>query len=402
MYGLVLEGGGAKGAYHVGAYKALKELNIEIGGIAGTSIGAINGAMMVQGDYELLEKVWYIVNSYELFDIDEKAIMDLKNFNLHDVNFSYLLHQSKEILSNRGLDTSKIRDLFDSYIDEDKIRNSDIDFGIVTVNLTDKKPVELMKEYIPKGKLVDFLIASANLPAFRIEEVDGKKYLDGGFYNNLPIDILADRGYKDIIAVRTLAMGIVRKVKIKDLNVTYIQPVESLGSALGALSFNREKAEELINLGYYDTLKVFKKLKGYKYYCLPYEGNFINRLVDFYNEYKERLYYVGHLLGYEKVCEDRMFFEKILPRLESILDMRGKNDYQDIAIRFFEKIAEKYEVERFKIYKVEDFFEETIERFRRKPDAFIKKVPNFLKQNRILSLAVRDDLIIEIFAELFI
>jgi NTE family protein len=402
MYGLVLEGGGAKGAYHVGAYKALKELNIEIGGIAGTSIGAINGAMMVQGDYELLEKVWYSVNSYELFDIDEKAIMDLKNFNLHDVNFSYLLHQSKEILSNRGLDTSKIRDLFDSYIDEDKIRNSDIDFGIVTVNLTDKKPVELMKEDIPKGKLVDFLIASANLPAFRIEEVDGKKYLDGGFYNNLPIDILADRGYKDIIAVRTLAMGIVRKVKIKDLNVTYIQPVESLGSALGVLSFNREKAEELINLGYYDTLKVFKKLKGYKYYCLPYEGNFINRLVDFYNEYKERLYYVGHLLGYEKVCEDRMFFEKILPRLESILDMRGKNDYQDIAIRFFEKIAEKYEVERFKIYKVEDFFEETIERFRRKPDAFIKKVPNFLKQNRILSLAVRDDLIIEIFAELFI
>jgi NTE family protein len=386
----------------VGAYKALKELNIEIGGIAGTSIGAINGAMMVQGDYELLEKVWYSVNSYELFDIDEKAIMDLKNFNLHDVNFSYLLHQSKEILSNRGLDTSKIRDLFDSYIDEDKIRNSDIDFGIETVNLTDKRHVELMKEDIPKGKLVDFLIASANLPAFRIEEVDGKKYLDGGFYNNLPIDILADRGYKDIIAVRTLAMGIVRKVKIKDLNVTYIQPVESLGSALGALSFNREKAEELINLGYYDTLKVFKKLKGYKYYCLPYEGNFINRLVDFYNEYKERLYYVGHLLGYEKVCEDRMFFEKILPRLESILDMRGKNDYQDIAIRFFEKIAEKYEVERFKIYKVEDFFEETIERFRRKPDAFIKKVPNFLKQNRILSLAVRDDLIIEIFAELFI
>jgi NTE family protein len=378
------------------------KLNIEIGGIAGTSIGAINGAMMVQGDYELLEKVWYSVNSYELFDIDEKAIMDLKNFNLHDVNFSYLLHQSKEILSNRGLDTSKIRDLFDSYIDEDKIRNSDIDFGIVTVNLTDKKPVELMKEDIPKGKLVDFLIASANLPAFRIEEVDGKKYLDGGFYNKLPIDILADRGYKDIIAVRTLAMGIVRKVKIKDLNVTYIQPVESLGSALGALSFNREKAEELINLGYYDTLKVFKKLKGYKYYCLPYEGNFINRLVDFYNEYKERLYYVGHLLGYEKVCEDRMFFEKILPRLESILDMRGKNDYQDIAIRFFEKIAEKYEVERFKIYKVEDFFEETIERFRRKPDAFIKKVPNFLKQNRILSFAVRDDLIIEIFAELFI
>lgn len=402
MYGLVLEGGGAKGAYHVGAYKALRELNIEIGGIAGTSIGAINGAMMVQGDYDLLEKIWYSVNSYELFDLDPKAITDLKNFNLHDINFSYLLHQFKEILNNRGLDTSRIRELFDSYIDEDKIRNSNIDFGIVTVNLTDKKPMELMKEDIPKGKLIDFLIASANLPAFKIEEVDGKKYLDGGFYNNLPIDILANKGYKDIIAVRTLALGVVRKVRKKDLNITYIQPVESLGSMLGALDFNKEKAMELINLGYYDTMKVFKKLKGYKYYIVPYEGNFINRLVDFYNEYKERLYYIGHLLGYDKVSEDRMFFEKVLPRLESILDMKGENDYQDIAIRFFEKIAEKYGLERFKIYKAEEFYHETIERFRENPTAFIKRVPDFIKHNRILSLAVKDDLLVEIFAELFI
>lgn len=402
MFGLVLEGGGARGAYHVGAYKAIRELNIEIGGIAGTSIGAINGAMMVQGDYELLEKIWLSVDSYELFDLDEKTVEDLRHFNLRNINFSYLLHQSKEILSNRGLDTSRIRELFDYYIDEDKIRSSNIDFGIVTVNLTDKKPMELMKEDIPEGKLIDFLIASANLPAFRIEEMDGKKYLDGGFYNNLPIDILANKGYKNIIAVRTLAIGIIRKAKIKDLNIIFIQPVESLGSMLGALDFNRERAEEYINLGYYDAMKVFKKLKGFKYYCIPFEGNFINILTDFYNKYKERLCNIGRFLGYEDVCEDRMFFEKIIPRLESILDMKGKNDYQDICIRFFERIAEKYGVERFKIYKAEEFVELTIEKFRENPTAFIKNVPNFIKQNRILSLAVKDDLIVEIFAELFL
>lgn len=402
MFGLVLEGGGARGAYHVGAYKAIKELNIEIGGIAGTSIGAINGAMMVQGDYELLEKIWLSVDSYELFDLDEKTVEDLRHFNLRNINFSYLLHQSKEILSNRGLDTSRIRELFDYYIDEEKIRSSNIDFGIVTVNLTDKKPMELMKEDIPEGKLIDFLIASANLPAFRIEEVDGKKYLDGGFYNNLPIDILANKGYKNIIAVRTLAIGIIRKAKIKDLNIIFIQPVESLGSMLGALDFNRERAEEYINLGYYDAMKVFKKLKGFKYYCIPFEGNFINILTDFYNKYKERLCNIGRFLGYEDMCEDRMFFEKIIPRLESILDMKGKNDYQDICIRFFERIAEKYGIERFKIYKAEEFVELTIEKFRENPTAFIKNVPNFIKQNRILSLAVKDDLIVEIFAELFL
>ena len=397
MYGLVLEGGGAKGAYHVGAYKAIRELNIEIGGIAGTSIGAINGAMMVQGDYDLLEKLWYSINSYELFDLDEKLIEDLKSF-----NFSYLLHQSKEILSNRGLDTSRIRELFDTYIEEDKIKSSNIDFGIVTINLTDKKPLELMKEDIPKGKLVDFLIASANLPAFKIEEMDGKKYLDGGFYNNLPIDILAKKGYKEIIAVRTMAIGIVRKIKAKNINITYIQPVESLGSMLEALDFKRERAEEYIKLGYYDAMKVFNKLKGYKYYITPFEGNFINKLVDFYNQYNEKLINIGNFLGYEDICCDRMFFEKVLPRIETILDMRGKSDYQDICIRFFENIAERYEVERFEIYKAEEFFKLVIEKFKENPTVFIKNVPNFVKHNRILSLAVKDDLIIEIFAELFL
>ena len=50
-YGLVLAGGGTKGAYEVGAWKALKELDVEITAIVGTSIGAINGALFLQDDY---------------------------------------------------------------------------------------------------------------------------------------------------------------------------------------------------------------------------------------------------------------------------------------------------------------------------------------------------------------
>lgn len=403
MYGLVLEGGGAKGAYHVGAFKALRELGIEIGGIAGTSIGAINGAMMVQGDYALLEKVWYNINSYELFDLDEKTIIDLKNFNLQEINFSYLLHQSKEILNNRGLDTSNIKALFETYIDEDKILSSNIDFGIVTVDITDKKPLELYKEDIPKGKLIDFLIASANLPAFRIEEVDGKKYLDGGFYNNLPIGLLCKKGYKDIIAVRTMAVGIVRKVKEKDVKITYIQPADgSLGNMLTALDFNREKADQLIKLGYYDTMKVFKKLKGFKYYCVPYEGNFIEKLTEYLINNKEKVQKVASMLGFEDVSIDRVIFEKIMPRLESILDMKSGADYEDISIRLAERIAEKFNIERFKIYDSLEFLKLTIETFQKSPIEFTRNVPAFIKHNKILSLAVKEDLIVEIFTELYL
>lgn len=398
MYGLVLEGGGAKGAYHVGAFKALRELGIEIGGIAGTSIGAINGAMMVQGDYDLLERLWYSVNSYELFDLDEKAILDLKNFNLQEINFSYLLHQSKEILANRGLDTTRIRELFNTYVDEEKVRSSATEFGIVTVDLTDKKPVEMFKENIPQGKMTDFLIASANLPAFRIEEMDGKKYLDGGFYNNLPIDLLAKKGYREIIAVRTMAVGVVRRVRDKNVKITYIQPAEgTLGGMLDSLDFNMEKADQLIKLGYYDTMKVFKKLKGFRYYCVPYEGNFIELMTYYMLHNKEMIESIAEILGFADFSRDRVLFEKIMPRLESILDMKGRADYEDICIRFFERIAEKLNVERFKIYNTLDFLKITADAFKEKPIDFTKNLPSFIKQNKLLSLAVKEDLLVEIF-----
>ncbi len=58
MYGLALEGGGVRGAFHVGAVKALLEEGYEFGGVTGTSIGALNGAMIAQGDFEAGYKLW--------------------------------------------------------------------------------------------------------------------------------------------------------------------------------------------------------------------------------------------------------------------------------------------------------------------------------------------------------
>ena len=57
-YGIVLEGGGAKGAYQVGAWKALKEAGIRIKGVAGTSVGALNGALICMDDFSKAERIW--------------------------------------------------------------------------------------------------------------------------------------------------------------------------------------------------------------------------------------------------------------------------------------------------------------------------------------------------------
>lgn len=400
MYGLVLEGGGAKGAYHVGAYKAIRELGIEVGGIAGTSIGALNGAILVQGDLEKLEDIWINTKSSDLFNIDEKTLNNLRNFNLQEINLPYLLNVSRDILSNRGLDTSKIRALLEEYIDEDAIRKSKLDFGIVTVNLTDMKPMELLKEDIPEGKLVDYLLASANLPAFKQEIVDGKKFLDGGFHDNLPIGVLVKKGYTDIIAVRTYGIGIVKKQKNKKLNIIYIQPVEPLG---GVLDFNKEQSEKDMLLGYYDTMKAFKNLKGYKYYCEPYDGDFLKFMVDFVLDRSDKIINMGKILGYKDIPTDRMLFEKIMPRLENILDMKGKSDYQDIVLRLAEQIAQKYsDIEKFKIYKAEEFIVKIIDKFLSKPLEYNKSLPDFIKHNKLLSLAVKESIINEVFEEMFL
>ena len=58
MLAVVLSGGGAKGAYQIGVWRALRKLNIKYDIITGTSVGALNGAMMVTGDYKRAYKIW--------------------------------------------------------------------------------------------------------------------------------------------------------------------------------------------------------------------------------------------------------------------------------------------------------------------------------------------------------
>ena len=76
-YGLVLEGGGAKGAYQIGAWKALKEAGIHIKGIAGTSVGALNGALIAMDDFEKAEKIWETIRYSRVMDVDDDLMEQL-------------------------------------------------------------------------------------------------------------------------------------------------------------------------------------------------------------------------------------------------------------------------------------------------------------------------------------
>lgn len=397
MVGLVLEGGGAKGSYEIGAYKALMELGIEINGVVGTSIGAINGAMIVQGDLEKAYELWYNITPSDIFDVNDRDFKKIVNLEIKTRDIPRFARGFRKIIKDKGLDTRHIRKLLDENIDENKIRESEVDFGIVTVSLSDKKSMELFKEDIPEGKISDYIMASAYHPAFKLEKVDGKLFLDGSFHDNLPIRLLYEKGYRNIIAIRLFAIGRVRKIKEKDLEITYIEPSEKL---CNSLDFTNRNARKNLQLGYFDTLKVFKNLKGRKYYLEPKNNEefFLNYLLEID---EEKILRIGKILGFEDLPYRRMLLEFIIPRLIELLELDKNIEYEELVIALVEEMAKKCEIERFKIYNYDDFYNMTIESYNMYKRIPKNRIPNFIKQNEILSKAAKEPILEEVIFAIF-
>lgn len=351
MYGLVLEGGGAKGSYHIGAYKAIMEEGLEIGGITGTSIGALNGAMIVQGDYEKCLELWQDIKYSMVINANDEEIEHLKHKKLDKEDLHTLTDKLKAIINDRGFDITPFKELLNKYIDEEKIRNSSMDFGIVTINLTDLKSIKIFKEDIPHGEMKDYLLASAYLPVFKNEKLGGKRFLDGGFYDNLPFKLLETKGYKDLIIVRTLAKGMTRRID-PNLGAIVISPSDDIGDTF---SFDQETARRNIELGYYDGLKAIRNLKGYKYYIEPKgEEFYFNKLLSI-NE--EQLSKVKQYIKMPNIPDKRTLFESLIPKMASSMGLNKGFDYEDFVIALLERKASSLEIDRFAIYSFEDLLE---------------------------------------------
>lgn len=366
MLGVALEGGGARGAFHVGAIKALLEEGYEIDGIVGTSIGAFNAAMVAQGDFEKCFEMWSNVTPQQLFDIEDRHMANVINRNLNIKTITYFSSEAKRIITNRGIDTDNLRKVVDELIDEEKLRNSNMDFGLVTVELGPLSPIEVFKEDIPNGKIKDFIMASARYPGLKMEPLDGKAYLDGGLYDNCPVNLLSKKNYDKIIAIR---LNSSKKLKHIDesANVVEIQPSMDLG---GTFIFTKDLAHRNIKLGYYDAIKAIRKLKGREYYIEPIDDDLIfSKLLELPDEL---IIDIGISMGLEDIPPKRMLFEFILPNLSKYLNLKKEDNYQDIIIALLENMAKEREVEKFKIYSLSDFF--NIIKDNEKESSFHKKV----------------------------
>ena len=261
-YGLVLSGGWTRGAFQIGVWKALKELGIDVKAIAGTSIGALNGALFLQDDFNTTVKM------YEKIKIDNIMKVEGVNTDKNIFDLSNIFNLASDFRKQKGIDNTPLREMIKQYIDMDKLYNSDIDFGLVTYSVKNKTPLQKFKNEIPKEQMEDYLLASSCFPIFKPQNIDGEEYFDGGLYDNAPANMLIEKGYKNIIIADIAGMGFSRKTAKKNVYVKVISPSEDLG---GTFEFNHEKIINNMKLGYLDTMRSFNKLQGHIYYFKPEE-----------------------------------------------------------------------------------------------------------------------------------
>lgn len=265
MIGLALEGGGTKGSYQIGAYYAMKDCGIKFDGFCGTSIGSFNSAMLACGKEEELLKFWQNVNVATVLGFD---INYINKINKREIDFNFVkmsLKGALRMLKNRGVETDGLEKILKEHVNETELRNSKKDFGLCTVKVKELKPCYLFKEEMKPGTIHNYILASCFLPLFRMKKtVDNEYYIDGGFYDNSPVNMLIDKGYTKVYVVRVnigLSINITRKLK-KEIDVTYIKPSRSVGTIL---ELNDEKVHDNIQMGYYDTLRILQHLDGYIY-----------------------------------------------------------------------------------------------------------------------------------------
>ncbi|MCI7145731.1 MAG: patatin-like phospholipase family protein [Clostridiales bacterium] len=290
---LILSGGGSRGAYEIGVCKALKELKIDVDMVFGTSVGAITGALVAQDSIEEAERLWLELTADKVFDIEgelfsrgsgdnrfqdalddiqDRITRSIKKKSIAGMPAEDAIGYLREMLSEGGAGTTGLRELLEEYIDEDRIRNSPIEFGLVTTEYPTMKGAYMSEDDIPEGQLRDYILASAScFPAAKVCEIGDRKYIDGGYTDNMPLIMALNRDAGNIIAVNLDAVGTIHKEHLRKAEKHamekggYFRYIKSYADLGNFLSFGRERAARLIEQGRIDCLKAFRVYDGNRY-----------------------------------------------------------------------------------------------------------------------------------------
>ncbi|MEZ7892122.1 MAG: patatin-like phospholipase family protein [Candidatus Wallbacteria bacterium] len=278
--GLVLSGGGGKGSYQVGAWKAIKESNILINAVAGTSVGALNGALYQMGNIESALKIWENIAaknvlSFNIESMSENLLLTLTKMgiqsNVIGKIISYTIPKfmrTRGVFSQRGLNT-----MMDEALNFLELSNNQRPF-FTAVHNKNANCVEYLKiNGKSEPEIKNTLLASCALPfIFDDIEINKQIYTDGGWYwglpyknlDNTPIKPLYECGCDIIIAIYLSREDIINRDNYPGVKILPIVPVEDPGGISdGVLDFSNSGAKARIESGYIDTMKVLSKINEF-------------------------------------------------------------------------------------------------------------------------------------------
>lgn len=264
--GIALAGGGARGAYQIGAWKALREYGIDqqIDAYSGASVGSLNAVLFAMGDFDLAEQTWLNLDKHSLFNV-EKHIY--KRIFKERLNFL-----------NRGVyNTKKLERMMNDVVNFDVVKDKEIYVATTHVGGENSSFFDLIrtnyKHYFKKdqhAKYVDLrtlneeklrktLLASCAIPiVFRPVLINGEKFYDGGLLDNTPYQPLIDAGCDVIIVIDLFTFSPMRIKKVKDVKIFTLYPKKSLR---GILDFSHKHIQRRFSLGYHDMIKMLEKSK---------------------------------------------------------------------------------------------------------------------------------------------
>lgn len=204
--GLVLAGGGAKGAAHIGVLKALEEMHIPVDYITGTSMGAYVGGLYASGmsadEIEaFIDTVDWNSGFVDKVERSERQIRDKEYEDRYqigtDIGFSFTeLKAPKGFVQGQTM-AKILRTTSDNIPYLNSFDQLPISFRAVATDIEKLEPVVL-----DKGNLAEAMMASMSVPgALPPAEYDGRLLVDGGVVNNMPVDVVREMGADIVIAV---------------------------------------------------------------------------------------------------------------------------------------------------------------------------------------------------------
>lgn len=263
---LVFAGGGGKGAYEVGVWKALRESGVEdlFTSVIGTSVGALNALLFGQQNLDTAIRIWREISHRKILvsNIGGQGALTsqagLKN--LLQANLTGNLQKYVYVCCSRAeADKNVFEEL--PLIGEGVFAKPGTyqERVFLGLNLEERIYPEYIKlNNMSKQKQIEYLLASAALPAvYDPVYIDGKKYRDGGIIreHNMPYQKAIELGYRKVLAV-SLEDGVSGIDTLPDGQIYILCPSQSLGKVLdGTVDFDAQNAVWRMELGYTDFMR---------------------------------------------------------------------------------------------------------------------------------------------------